>query len=74
MTGSYLNNQEGPSKSTRAFSLTEVMIASSIAACLITGVALIMSSIGANLQKQKSNNNSMQINESNEAIIKILET
>jgi len=55
MTGSYLNNQEGPSKSTRAFSLTEVMIASSIAACLITGVALIMSSIGANLQKQKSN-------------------
>jgi len=55
MTGSYLNNQEEPSKNARAFSLTEVMIASSIAACLITGVALIMSSIGSNLQNQKSN-------------------
>ena len=55
MTGNYLYNPKGTSKNTHAFSLTEVMIASSISACLITGVALIMSSIGSSLQKQKSN-------------------
>lgn len=55
MTGNYLYNPKGTSKNTHAFSLTEVMIASSISACLITGVALIMGSIGSSLQKQKSN-------------------
>ncbi len=41
-------------KGVRGFSLTEIMITSTIAACLITGVSLIMNVIGSNLENQNT--------------------
>ena len=41
-------------KGERGFSLTEIMITATIAACLITGVSLIMNVIGSNLENQNT--------------------